>query len=71
MVTQRVTMVLFYKYVPLFSQLFFTYLDQERKGGVVQLVERMLCTHEAIGSSPIVSNCFSLFLKLFLFVFDW
>ena len=25
-------------------------------GDVVQLVERMLCKHEVIGSSPIVSN---------------
>ena len=25
------------------------------KGGIVQLVERMLCTHEVIGSNPIVS----------------
>ena len=25
-------------------------------GGIVQMVERMLCTHEVIGSSPIISN---------------
>ena len=52
---QKVTIVFFYKHV---SQLLVTYLDQERKtkGGVVQLVERMLCTHEVIGSSPIIST---------------
>ena len=33
------------------------------KGGVVQLVERMLCTHEVIGSSPITSTMFPLFKK--------
>ena len=26
------------------------------KGGVVQLAERMLCKHEVIGSSPIISK---------------
>jgi len=25
-------------------------------GGIVQMVERMLCTHEVIGSNPIISN---------------
>ena len=30
------------------------------KGGVVQLVERMLCTHEVIGSSPIISTVYPL-----------
>ena len=44
----------FYKYMLLFFQLFLTYLH--KKGGVVQLVERMLCTHEVIGSSPIISS---------------
>ena len=27
-------------------------------GDIVQLVERMLCKHEVIGSSPIISNFF-------------
>lgn len=46
-----------------------------RKGDVVQLVERMLCTHKVIGSTPIVSKTvftvpFSFHVFMFLcFVF--
>ena len=37
---------------------------KKKKGGVVQLVERMLCTHEVIGSSPIISTS-----KVFVCIF--
>ena len=62
-----VTMVFFLQKCatyPFFSQLFVTYLYQEKRGGVVQLVERMLCTHEVIGSSPIISTS-----KVFVCIF--
>ena len=52
--------------MPPFSQLFITYLDQQRKGGVVQLVERMLCTHEVIGSTPIISTSKAFLCLIFL-----
>ena len=56
----------FYKYMLLFFQLFLTYLH--KKGGVVQLVERMLCTHEVIGSSPIISTSQSFLVFFIIFL---
>ena len=40
------------------------------KGSVVQLAERMLCKHEVIGSSPIISKSLFFSKKIQFYVFS-
>ncbi len=42
-----------------FCAIFFQKKEQTNNiilGGIVQMVERMLCTHEVVGSNPVISN---------------